>query len=71
MNEELLAAGALLVQSGAILVSVNIKSAYGLQTVKMLVFGLQYDGWYLQLVCSATAASQSILANYFRRSAVV
>ncbi len=78
MNEELPAASALLVQSGAWLVSVNIKLAQGLQTVKNFVFGLRYAGWYLQLsnvkpiqVCSAPAASQAILANYFRRSAIV
>jgi hypothetical protein len=64
MNEELLAASALLVQSGACLISVNIKLASGLQTVKNLVFGLRYAGWYLQLSnvkptqgCSAPAAS--------------
>ncbi len=68
MNEELLAASALLVQSGAWLVSVNIKLAQGLQTVRNLVFGLRYAGWYLQLsnvkptqVCSAPTASQAIL----------
>ncbi len=78
MNKELLAASALSVQSGAWLVSVNIKLAKGLQTVKNIGFGLRYAGWYLQLpnvkptqVCSAPAASQAILANYFRRSAVV
>ncbi len=49
MKEELLAASALLVQSGAWLVSVNIKLASGLQTVKNLVFGQRYAGWYLQL----------------------
>jgi hypothetical protein len=37
MNEELLAASALLVQNGAWLVSDNIKLVYGLQTVKNLV----------------------------------
>ncbi len=78
MNEELLAASALLVQSGAWLVSVNIKLAWGFQTVKNLVFGLLYAGWYLQLpyvkptqVCSAPTASQAILANYFQQSAIV
>jgi hypothetical protein len=49
MNEELLAASALLVQSGALLVSVNIKLAEGLQTVKTLGFGMRYAGWSLQL----------------------
>jgi hypothetical protein len=60
------------------LVSVNIKLALGLQTVKNLVFGLQYAGWYLQMpnvkpiqVCSAPAANQAILANYFWRFAIV
>jgi hypothetical protein len=49
MNEELLAGSALLVQSDALLVSVNIKLALGLQTVTMLVFGLRYAGFYTQL----------------------
>ncbi len=49
MNEELLAASDLLVQSGAWLVSVNIKLAYDLQTVITLVFGLRYAGCDLQL----------------------
>ncbi len=40
---------ACLVHSGALLVSVNIKLAEGLQTVKTLVFGLRYAGWSLQL----------------------
>jgi hypothetical protein len=40
---------ACLVYSGALLVSVNIKLAEGLQTVKTLVFGLRYAGWSLQL----------------------
>jgi hypothetical protein len=49
MNEELLATSVLLVQSSALLISVNIKLAKGLQTVETLVFGLRYAGWYLQL----------------------
>jgi hypothetical protein len=49
INEELIAASALLFQSGALLVSVNIKLAQGLQTVKNFVFGLRYAGWYLKL----------------------
>ncbi len=63
MNEELLAASALLVQSGAWLVSVNIKLAQGLQIVTTLVFGLRYAGWFLQLsteVCNAQAGRQVI-----------
>jgi hypothetical protein len=40
MNIKLLAASALLVQSGALLVSDNYKLAYGLQTVSNLVFNL-------------------------------
>ncbi len=47
MNEELFATSALLVQSGALLVSVNIKLAFA-NTVKTHVFGLRYAGWYLQ-----------------------
>jgi hypothetical protein len=49
MNEELLATSVLLVQSSALLISVNIKLVSGLQTVETLVFGLRYAGWYLQL----------------------
>ncbi len=79
INVMLLSAGVCLVQSGAFLVRDNYKLAYGLQTVNNLVFGCRYTGRYLQLpnfeptqVCSAPAASQSILANYyFWRSAVV
>jgi hypothetical protein len=74
----LLAVSVCLVQSGAVLVSDNYKLAYTLQTVNNLVFGCPYAGRYLQLpnvkptqVCSALTASQAILVNYFRRSAVV
>jgi hypothetical protein len=49
MNEELLAAIALFFHSGSLLVSFKIKLAYGLQTVKTLMFGLRYAGCYLQL----------------------
>ncbi len=54
MNEELLAASALLVQSGAWLVCVNIKSAYSLQTVTTLVFGLRYAA----VTCNCPMLSQ-------------
>jgi hypothetical protein len=64
INEELPAAGELLGQSGALLVSINIKLAQGLQTV---VFGWRYAGWSSQLsnfkptrVCSAPAGRQVI-----------
>jgi len=72
INVMLLSAGVCLVQSGAFLVRDNYKLAYGLQTVNNLLFGCRYTGRYLQLpnfeptqVCSAPAASQVILANYF------
>jgi hypothetical protein len=46
MSVKLLAASVLLVQSGALLVSVtaNIKLAQGLQTLDKLVFGRRYAG---------------------------
>jgi hypothetical protein len=50
MSVKLLAASVLLFQTGALLVSVNIKFAQGLQTLDNLVFGrLLCAGWYLQL----------------------
>jgi hypothetical protein len=60
MNEELLAARALLVQCGALLVIVNIKLVEGLQN---LVFGWWYNGSTCNclMLCkpkSAMAASQ-------------
>jgi hypothetical protein len=44
MSVKLLAANVLLVQSAALLVSVNIKLAYGLQTLDKLVYGRRYAG---------------------------
>jgi hypothetical protein len=64
MNVKLLAAIALLVQSGVLLVSVDYKLPYGLQTVNNLVFFCRYTGWYYQpsnvkpmLGCNAPATS--------------
>jgi hypothetical protein len=63
MNVKLLAASALLVQSGALLVSSNYKFAYGVQTVNNIVFCCRYAGWY---TCNRPMLSQGKAAVHQR-----
>jgi hypothetical protein len=74
MNEELLADSALLVRSGAFLVSVNIKLASGLQTVKTPVDGTcncpmlsqPKSAVHKQLFTKVKAASHRELATLYQ-----
>jgi hypothetical protein len=66
INEELLAASAVVVQSGGLLVVVNIKLAQCLQTLHKIVFGLWYTGWYLQLSKSKPAPAAKFFQQHLR-----